>query len=63
MLFVSDFDKEYDNVYMTTSDNIGYKLSFAKGEEKQLFDKPEKSFVKQPLSINELAGKPYTDFK
>ena len=63
MLFVSDFDKEYDNVYMTTSDNIGYKLGFAKGEEKQLLDKPEKSFVKQPLSKNELAGKPYTDFK
>jgi hypothetical protein len=63
MLFVSEFDKEYDNVYMTTSDNIGYKLGFATGEEKQLLDKPEKSFIKKPLSKNELAGKPYTEFK
>lgn len=63
MLFVSDFDTEYDNIFLTTSDNIGYKLGFAMGEEKQLLDKPEKSYVKQPISINELNEKPYTDFK
>lgn len=63
MLFVSNFDTEYDNVFLTTSDNIGYKLGFAMGEEKQLLDKPNKSYVNQPISSNELNGKPYTDFK
>lgn len=63
MLYVSDFDKEYNNVFLTTSDNIGYKLGFAMGEEKQLLSRPEKSYVKQPISSNELEGKPYIDFK
>lgn len=63
MLYVSDFDKEYDNVFLTTSDNIGYKLGFAMGEEKQLLNRPEKSYVKQPISTHELDGKPYTEFK
>ncbi len=63
MLFVSDYDKEYDNVFLTTSDNIGYKLGFAMGEEKQLLDKPEKSFIKQPLEISEIETKQHIDFK
>ena len=63
MLYVSDFDKEYDNVFLTTSDNIGYKLGFAMGEEKQLLDSPEKSYVKQPITKKELEEKFYTDFK
>jgi len=63
MLFVSDFDTEYDNVFLTTSDNIGYKLGFAMGEEKQLLDKPEKSYVKQPIDISEIETKQHLDFK
>lgn len=52
MLFVSDNDTEYDNIFLTTSDNIGYKLGFAMGEEKQLLNRPEKSYVKQPIDIS-----------
>lgn len=63
MLFVSDFDTEYDNVFLTTSDNIGYKLGFAMGEEKQLLDRPDKSYVKQPIDISEIETKQYFDFK
>lgn len=63
MLFISDFDTEYDNVFLTTTDNIGYKLGFAMGEEMQLLDKPEKNYIKQPLNISELATKEYADFK
>ena len=63
MLFVSDFDTEYDNVFLTTSDNIGYKLGFAMGEKKQLLDKPEKSYVKQPIDISEIENEQYIDFK
>ena len=63
MLFVSDYDTEYDNVFLTTSDNIGYKLGFAMGEEKQLLDRPEKSYVKQPIDISEIETKQHIDFK
>ncbi len=63
MLYLSDFDTEYDNVFMTTSDNIGYKLGFATGREKQLLNSPEKSYVKCPINISELETKEYTDFK
>lgn len=63
MLYVSNFDKEYDNVFLTTSDSIGYKLGFAMGEEKQLLDRPEKNYVKQPISNSELDGKPFAEFK
>jgi hypothetical protein len=63
ILYVSDFDKEYDNVFLTTSDNIGYKLGFAMGEEKQLLDRPEKSYAKQPIDISEIETKQHFDFK
>lgn len=54
MLFVSDLDAEYDNVFLTTSDNIGYKLSFAMGEGNQPLNSPEKSYAKPPITISEL---------
>lgn len=63
MLFVSDNDTEYDNVFLTTSDNIGYKLGFAMSEEKQLLDRPDKSYNKQPIEINDLEKKEHIDFK
>ena len=63
MLFVADDDTEGDNVYMTTSDNAGYKLGFAVGEEKQLLDHPKKNFRPPPIEIEELANKEFEDFK
>ncbi len=63
MLFVSDFDTEYNNVFLTTSDNIGYKLGFAMGEEKQPLNSPEKSYIKPPINISELDTNESIDFK
>lgn len=63
MLYVSESDTEYDNVYLTTYDNIGYKLGFAMGKGKQLPDRPEKDFVKPPICAAELEVKTYTDFR
>lgn len=63
MLFVSDFDTEYDNVFLTTTDNIGYKLGFALGEAKQPLNSPERSYIKPPISINELEKNESIDFK
>ena len=36
VLYVPADDKDYDNVYLTTIDDIGYKLGFAYNDEKQL---------------------------
>ena len=63
MLFVADDDTEGDNVYMTTSENVGYKLGFAVGEEKHLLDHPKKKFRPPPIEIEELANKEFEDFK
>jgi hypothetical protein len=63
LLYVSDFDDEYDNVFLTTSDHIGYKLGFAMGEETQLLESPEKKYIEQPITFTELEGMPYTDFR
>lgn len=63
MLFISDYDTEGDNVFLTTSDNIGYKLGFAIGEEKQLLGNPERYYVKPPFNKSELETKEFVDFK
>jgi hypothetical protein len=63
MLFIPYDDTEYDNVYLTTEDNIGYKLGFAVGHEKQILDFPKLNFVEPQIEIDELAEKDYTDYK
>ena len=64
MLFIPADDTEYDNVYLTTEDSIGYKLGFAVGEEKQLLDFPQKYFVKPKIEIVELEKEEeYKDYK
>ena len=63
MLFIPYDDTEYDNVYLTTEDNIGYKLGFASGHEKQLLDFPKSRFVPTKIEIGELSNMEYTDYK
>jgi hypothetical protein len=63
MLFIPSDDTDHDNVFMTTIDNIGFKLGFAKGEEKQLLDGPKKKFSLPTIDILELANKEHKDFK
>ena len=62
MLFIPNDDKDYDNVYLTTSDNIGYKMGFAMGEEKQKLNKPIQTYI-QPLKFEELNGKEQIQYK
>ena len=61
MLFITDDDTEYDNVYMTTSDNFGYKLGFAKGQEKQLLETPKKLYVEPKIGFSDLSDKEFED--
>lgn len=64
MLFISDHDTEYDNVSMTTSENIGYKLSFdlTHTKENQLLDAPEKNYTPHSISLNQLKLKEFSGF-
>jgi hypothetical protein len=63
MLFIPNDDTEYDNVYLTTDDNIGYKLGFAVGHKKQLLELPKKRFAKRSIESTELIGKEIKDYK
>jgi hypothetical protein len=62
MLYLADDDKEYDNVFLTTQDNIGYKLGFAMGEEKQLLNTAKESYLEPDLSYTNLKDLKFEDF-
>jgi hypothetical protein len=54
MLYIPKDDQEYDNVYLTTQDNIGYKLGFALGKECQLQSNPNENFISPSVSIESI---------
>ena len=62
MLYVPAEDTEGDNVYMTTSDNAGYKLGFGIGGRKMI-EPPVKRYVPPAIQLSELEGKAFEDFK
>jgi hypothetical protein len=62
MLFIPDDDKGYDNVYLTTQDNIGYKLGFAAGEEKQLLTLAKEPYVQPTINYADIEGLKFDDF-
>jgi hypothetical protein len=62
MLFLAIGDTEFDNVFLTTSDNIGYKLGFAVGHEKQLLATPKEKFIAPTIAISSLNNDDYQDF-
>lgn len=63
MLFIPEDDREYDNVFLTTDDNIGYKLGFAMGEEKQLLQTAKKRYYAPTIDIKTLSEKEAKDFQ
>lgn len=63
MLYIPTDDTEHDNVFMTTEDNIGFKLGFAMDEEKQLLNRPKKQFNSPAIDILELTNKEHETFK
>lgn len=63
MLFLADDDTEYDNVFLTTKDNIGCKLSFSGGAAKPPLSAPKELYIRQSIAIENLIGHTYEDFK
>ena|SRR5690606_18595632 len=62
LLYIPENDKEYDNVFLTTENNIGYKMGFAMGEEMQKLDKP-RMIYENPIELNELIGNAKIEFQ
>ncbi len=54
MVYESQFDTEYDNVYLTTSENIGYKIDFAVGKGLEQLESPEQTYIVPTINIEEL---------
>lgn len=63
MLFIPPDDKERDNVYLTTQDNIGYMLGFAQGEETKLLDKPKLDFISPTKTLDSIKGRDSEEIK
>ncbi len=63
MLYIPSDSKEYDNVYLTTPDNIGYKLGFAVGEEKQLLALPKLKYIEPTFTIDIIKDNPTEEIK
>ena len=63
MLFIPKDDTEYDNVYLTTVDNIGYKLGFAVGEQNQLLTVPIRAYIKPTIELSSLITRQSEAFK
>ncbi|MCO7355734.1 hypothetical protein [Riemerella anatipestifer] len=62
MLYIPPEDQEYDNVYMTTEQNVGYILGFAVGGVKKL-DTPRESFIGNKYEIEDTENKPSEEIK
>ncbi|MES2278581.1 MAG: hypothetical protein V4592_21305 [Bacteroidota bacterium] len=63
MLYLAADDKEYDNVFLTTQDNIGYKLGFAMGQEKKLLTAPKENYISQSVDPHSLTNLKHEDFE
>jgi hypothetical protein len=63
MLFLALDDKEYDNVFLTSQDNIGYKLGFSVRQTKQLLTIPKESYINSKVDISTLTEYKHEDFR
>jgi len=62
MVFIPPDDNEYDNVYVTTSENMGYKIPFSLSRKNKLQTTPSKFFVSPNVDVTSLDGD-FEDFK
>lgn len=62
LLFIPETDDEYDNVYITTQDNLGFKMGFALGYAHEKLEKPAISFIKRPIHKSDLKNYEWIEF-
>ena len=62
MIYIPDSDDEYDNVYLTTSDNIGFKMGFAVGYSHIKLDAPIFEYKPNPVSLQDIKNLDKIDF-
>ncbi|MDD4994251.1 MAG: hypothetical protein PHR83_18675 [Paludibacter sp.] len=62
MLYIPSDDKEYDNVYLTTSDNFEYKMGFALGESSKKLNESKQTYS-EPVKLDELKLQETIQFK
>ncbi len=63
MIYIPEWDKDYDNVYLTTQDNIGFKMGFAIGHAHKKLDQPVLQYRKPEYEPNEIHGSNIIDFQ
>jgi hypothetical protein len=61
MLYLSEIDSEYDNVYIVTENNRNFKIDFADGISE--INHLEKAYVSPTIDIEILRKMPYEDFQ
>jgi|TARA_B110000902_G_C14068537_1_gene498367 hypothetical protein len=62
LIFIPETDDEYDNVYLTTEDNLGFKMGFALGYEHEKLAKPVISYMKRPIQKSDLENLKSIDY-
>jgi hypothetical protein len=64
MFYLADDDTEYDNVFLTTEDNMGFKIDFAlNSKNNKPLDFPKKYFLLPTIDKDSLREKLSEDFK
>lgn len=62
-IYIPSWDEEYDNVYLTTEDNTGYKMGFAVGETCQKLDRPASKFEERNNEFKEFKDRKTITFE
>jgi nitric oxide reductase large subunit len=63
MLFIPSDDREFDNVYLTTEDQIGYKIPFSKGKQAGFTEEPKIPFINREQIVSDMKDKPWFTFE
>jgi hypothetical protein len=63
MVYIPEWDKEYDNVYLTTEYNLGFKMGFAMGHSHIKLDKPIIDYQNPPSDFTKTEGTQIIDFQ
>lgn len=62
MLFISEDDKEHDNVHLTTADNEGFVIGFSSKNESLPTNRPLRDYLPPIYEYGELNHKNFKDF-